>query len=131
MKMLLDTHAVIWFTTGSQKLPPSLLRHFLDVSNTLCVSRISLLEMAIKSQLAKDDFPLVFSSWLERVQQFDFELLEIMDAHLVALSQLPSVKDHRDPFDRLLIAQALSENLTLISRDGKFGAYPSLRVQWA
>lgn len=103
----------------------------MDVSNTLCISRISLLEITIKTQLAKDNFPLDFAQWLERFRQFDFELLEIADAHLVALSQLPNIKDHRDPFDRLLIAQALSEDLTLISRDGKFAAYPSLRLQWA
>ena len=87
--------------------------------------------MAIKSQLAKKDFPLVFSHWLERFQQFDFEMLEITDAHLIVLSQLSAVKDHRDPFDRLLIAQALSEDLTLVSRDGKLAAYPGLRRQWA
>ena len=55
----------------------------------------------------------------------------IEDQHLVAYAALPQVKDHRDPFDRLLIAQAFSENLTLISRDGKFGAYVGLRQQWA
>ena len=86
--------------------------------------------MAIKSQLAKADFPIEFEQWLTRFQQFDFELLEITDAHLVQLSQLPTIKDHRDPFDRLLIAQALSENLTLVSRDGKFAAYPSLKLRW-
>ncbi len=92
---------------------------------------VALLEVAIKSSLAKDDFPLIFSQWLERLQQFDFEILEISDAHLVTLSQLPTVRDHRDPFDRLLIAQALSEDLTFISRDGKFAAYAGLRRQWA
>jgi len=92
-----------------------------------------LLEMAIKSQLAKADFPLVFEQWLARFQQFDFELLEITDAHLVQLSRLPTVKDHRDPFDRLLIAQAITENLTLVSRDGKFAGYAEagLRTRWA
>ncbi|AMR29012.1 hypothetical protein A0257_19170 [Hymenobacter psoromatis] len=114
----------------SPRLPRSLVRQFLDVSVTLCISRISLLEIAIKSQLAKDDFPLIFDHWLQRFQLFDFEVLEITDAHLVALSQLPLVKDHRDPFDRLLIAQALTENLTLISRDGKFGEYAGLKLQW-
>ena len=88
--------------------------------------------MAIKSQLAKADFPLVFEQWLTRFRQFDFELLEISDAHLVQLSQLPSVKDHRDPFDRLLIAQALTEDLTLVSRDGKFAGYAGtgLQTRW-
>lgn len=102
----------------SPKLPVAVAQQFVDVANTLCISRISLLEIAIKAQFAKDNFPLDFEQWLERFQQFDFEMLEITDAHLVTLSQLPTVKDHRDPFDRLLIAQALTDDLTLISRDG-------------
>lgn len=57
-------------------------------------------------------------------------MLAIEDRHLVAYATLPQHKDHRDPFDRLLIAQALSDDLTLISRDGKFGAYPGLQVRW-
>ncbi len=68
---------------------------------------------------------------MQTLRTYDFHFLEISDAHLLQLSQLPQMPDHRDPFDRLLIAQALSEDLTLISRDGKFGAYPGLRVQWA
>lgn len=130
MRLLLDTHALIWFTTNDPKLPATLVVQFSDSQNTLCVSRISLLEIAIKSQLAKADFPLVFERWLGRFQQFDFELLEISDAHLIRLSQLPVVKDHRDPFDRLLIAQALTDDLTLVSRDGKFADYAGLKLRW-
>lgn len=129
-KLLLDTHTLIWFMDNSPKLPVSVAQQLVDISNILCISRISLLEITIKSQLAKDDFPLVFRYWLDRFQQFDFEMLEITDAHLVTLSQLPAVKDHRDPFDRLLIAQALSDDLTLISRDGKFAAYAGLKLRW-
>ena len=130
-KLLLDTHALIWFMDDSPRLPVAVAQKLVNVSNTLCISRISLLEIAIKSQLARDDFSLDFEQWVQRFQQFDFEMLEITDAHLVTLSQLPAVKDHRDPFDRLLIAQALHENLTLVSRDGKFGEYAGLQVQWA
>ena len=100
-----------------------------DPENELLLSRASLLEVAIKSQLAKPDFPLVFEQWLQRVRRFDFDVLEITDAHLLQLSQLPTVKDHRDPFDRLLIAQALTKNLTLVSRDGKFNAYAGTGLQ--
>ena len=133
MKLLLDTHALIWFTANDPKLPSSLVAQVMDSENTLSISRVSLLEIAIKSQLAKADFPLVFEHWLLRFRQFDFELLEINDAHLILLSQLPSVKDHRDPFDRLLIAQALTENLTLVSRDSKFASYTDigLETRWA
>ena len=133
MRLLLDTHAIIWFTTNSPQLPPTVAWLLADTANELFISRVSLLEAAIKSFLAKPDFPLVFAQWLGRVRQFDFEVLEITDAHLLTLSQLPVVKDHRDPFDRLLIAQALAENLTLLSRDGKFAAYAAtgLQTRWA
>ncbi|MGI4874919.1 MAG: type II toxin-antitoxin system VapC family toxin [Janthinobacterium lividum] len=130
MKLLLDTHALIWFTTNDPRLPASLAARFLNSDTALYVSRISLLEMAIKSPLNKPDYPIIFDQWLHRFQQFDFELLEITDAHLLRLSQLPPVKNHRDPFDRLLIAQALTEDLTLVSRDGKFGDYAGLKLQW-
>ncbi len=71
------------------------------------------------------------ATWIAKIRASSFKVISIEDHHLVAYAALPQVKDHRDPFDRLLIAQALSENLTFISRDSKFGAYPSLRVQWA
>ncbi|WP_223648734.1 PIN domain-containing protein [Hymenobacter psoromatis] len=61
----------------------------------------------------------------------NFQILPILDKHLVIYATLPQVKDHRDPFDRLLIAQALSEDLTLISRDGKFTDYAGLKLRWA
>ena len=65
---------------------------------------------------------------LEAIQH---SVLEITNNHLVSLADLPLLPNHRNPFDRLLIAQALHENLTLVSRDGKFGAYPGLKLQWA
>ena len=58
-------------------------------------------------------------------------MLEITNNHLVSLADLPLLPNHRDPFDRLLIAQALHENLILVSRDGKFGEYAGLKLQWA
>lgn len=71
------------------------------------------------------------ATWIAKVRASSFRIAPIEDQHLVAYAALPQVKDHCDPFDRLLIARALSEDLTLSSRDGKIGAYPDLRVQWA
>jgi PIN domain nuclease of toxin-antitoxin system len=71
------------------------------------------------------------ATWIAKIRASSFRIIPIEDQHLVAYATLPQVKDYRDPFDRLLIAQALSENLTLISRDGKFGDYVGLRQQWA
>ena len=68
-----------------------------------------------------------YASWLHLVQSQGFRLLDITDQHLTTLTTLPL--HHRDPFDRLLIAQAITEDLTLLSRDAHFAAYPG-RVRW-
>ena len=70
-------------------------------------------------------------TWIARIRAGGFAILSTEDHHLVAYAKLPAVKDHRDPFDRMLIAQALTENLTLVSRDGKFGEYADLNLRWA
>ena len=101
-----------------------------QAGNFCFVSRASLWEVTIKHSIGKLVLPDGLVKWLADVRQ-QFPLLEITDAHLITLNQLPAVKDHRDPFDRLLIAQALNEDLTLVSRDGKFAAYPGLKLQWA
>lgn len=95
------------------------------------LSRVSLLEVAIKYSIGKLELRGAFQQWMQKVTQVGFTKLEITDQHLASLASLPLLPNHRDPFDRLLIAQALSEDLTLISRDGKFAAYAGLRVQWA
>lgn len=70
------------------------------------------------------------ATWFAQVRSVGFEVLAITDAHLARYAALPQVPSHRDPFDRLLIAQALTEDLTLVSRDGKFAAYPGLKLRW-
>ena len=94
------------------------------------LSRVSLLEIAIKYSIGKLELKGTYQSWLQRVRQIGFIDLKISDQHLSMLATLPMQPNHRDPFDRLLIAQALADDLTLISRDGKFAAYPGLRHQW-
>ncbi len=67
---------------------------------------------------------------MANIRSGGFAVLPIEDAHLLRYAALPQVKDHRDPFDRLLIAQALTDDLTLVSRDGKFRDYAGLKLQW-
>ena len=128
-KLLLDTHALLWYGQAEPVVPPSLMALIQQAGNSCFISRASLWEVTIKHSMGKLALPDGLVKWLADVRQ-QFPLLEITDAHLVTLSQIPPVKDHRDPFDRLLIAQALTEDLTLISRDGKFAAYPSLKLRW-
>ena len=87
---------------------------------------MTLWEVAIKVSIGKLRVEPGYPQWLQAVGQ-QFPVLEITDVHLNRLTVLP--QHHRDPFDRLLIAQAMSENLTLLSRDAHFSSYP-VQVQW-
>lgn len=127
--LLLDTHTLLWYAQADSQLPSSVVALLRQQETPPLISRASLWEVTIKHSLGKLLLDEGLAKWLVAVRQ-QFQVLEITDAHLLQLSQLPPVPGHRDPFDRLLIAQALTDNLTLISRDGKFGAYPGLPVRW-
>lgn len=128
---LLDTHTLLWYAGADLRLPPTIGQLIADPTIRMVVSRASLWEITIKESLGKLILSQPYVQWMQTLRTYDFYFLEISDAHLLQLSQLPAVKDHRDPFDRLLIAQALADDLTLVSHDGKFAAYPGLRLQWA
>lgn len=100
-----------------------------DDRSELFVSVVSFWELATLTNVGRLVLKPDLGQWLARIRQSNFQVLEIQDEHLPAYSKLPAVKDHRDPFDRLLIAQAFAEDLTLVSRDAKFASYP-VRVQW-
>lgn len=117
MRVLLDTNALLWLLDGDDRLGPS-ARHEVERAETLSVSVASLWEIAIKVSLRK----LAPIPGLHRaVRDLGFDRLAISDAHLGALEHLPHL--HRDPFDRLLISQALVERLTVLTADRAFTAY--------
>jgi PIN domain nuclease of toxin-antitoxin system len=127
MEYLIDTHILLWYLDGNIALPEE-IANLLDSSKRIIVSTVSLWELTIKASLNK----IELSNSLEQIQQEldsnrKFEILNISFAHLNTLSGLPHY--HRDPFDRLLIAQAISENLAIISADRHFEAYP-IEVIW-
>lgn len=130
---LLDTHTLLWYAGADPRLPTAIGQLIADPTNSILISRASLWEITIKESIGKLILSQPYAQWMQTLRTYDFYCLEITDAHLLKLSQLLSVKDHRDPFDRLLIAQALTENLTLVSRDGKFAAYAEagLHTRWA
>ncbi|EGJ34238.1 MULTISPECIES: type II toxin-antitoxin system VapC family toxin [Moorena] len=127
MKLLLDTHTFIWLTVSQRKLSEQVKSLLADRQNELFLSLVSVWEMQIKLQLNKLSFNFPLAEVLERQQQTnDLYFLPIELDHIYALASLPL--QHRDPFDRLLIAQAVVEQMPLLSIDSVFDGYPIQRL---
>ena len=124
MRLLLDTNAYLRLVAGS-RLPARVHRALAKASNEFFFSIVSAWEIAIKPDLGLS--PAAVETG---VSEMGGVLLPIRLSHLTALTRLPMYREHRDPFDRLLIAQAVSEDLTMISSDTRFSSYAGLRVLW-
>ncbi len=128
MKLLLDTHVFIWWANEPEKLSENVLTACQDSSNTLILSVASIWEMQIKMQLGKLKISRPIEDLVRTQQQGNgLQVLSIELAHVLGLGSLPS--QHKDPFDRLLIAQAQAEGATLVSVDSVFSGYP-VKVLW-
>lgn len=116
MRLLLDTHIFIWWDSEPAKLPPPILAALQDPANELMLSVASIWEIQIKAQLGKLRFQRSLSEIVASQQHTNgIEVLPIATAHVYALDALPL--HHRDPFDRMLIAQSSIEGLILVSVD--------------
>jgi PIN domain nuclease of toxin-antitoxin system len=118
LKVLLDTHVLVWWLTDARQLVAEARSVIGSPTNVVFVSAVSVWELRIKETLGKVRLPLNFAAVLERQP---FEQLSVTVTHAHALAQLPM--HHRDPFDRMLIAQARSDGLTLLSHDQVVGEY--------
>ena len=126
--LLLDTHTFLWWDSRPEKLSARVLALCQDPSVILYLSLVSLWEIQIKSSLGKLPLALPLQEIVRDQQaQRNLRLLPITPAHIFALESLP--RHHNDPFDRLLIAQAISEGLPLASVDSQFSPY-SASVVW-
>ncbi len=130
MNVLLDTHTLLWFIDGSPKLSVSARSLIEDVATASYVSIATLWEIAIKVSLGKLILHQPFDPFIpEQLHRNGFVVLPLRPEHTAIVATLPfPLPDHRDPFDRLLIAQAMVEQMLIISRDTKFDAYPIARV---
>lgn len=127
MRCILDTHAFLWFVLDDPQLSSKALGVISDLNNVLLLSPASYWEIAIKVSLGKYEIPGSFQDWLEKQLSINgFEILPIQVSHAAKVTTLPFY--HRDPFDRLLIAQSLVENIPIISTDGKFDQYSVARL---
>lgn len=125
MKLLLDTHVLLWAAAGDDRLSRDALELLNDPASRLLFSTASIWEVVIKSQLGRTDFiadPVKLRAALLRN---GYEELPISTAHVLAVRGLPSI--HRDPFDRMLVAQAQVEAATLLTADEMVARYPGAR----
>ena len=123
MKLLLDTHAFLWYVEDSPNLS-SAAREAISVSPGISISIASIWELALKHAIGKIGFPDgSFDDFISRhLTLTGANLLDVSLAHVSAVAALPL--HHRDPFDRMLAAQAMAEGLTLVTRDPHLAAYP-------
>lgn len=128
MRLLLDTHTLLWFLTDDSSLSTRARDAIEDAGNATCVSAVSLWEVAIKFALGKLKLPSPYADIFPvQLELNGFELLPITAGSCATLLTLPF--HHRDPFDRLLLTQATVEGMTLVTDDGHLGRYgvPLLR----
>ncbi|MGI0490965.1 type II toxin-antitoxin system VapC family toxin [Alkalinema pantanalense CENA528] len=123
MKLLLDTHTFLWFIEGNLNLSNTARNLIEDEGNQRFLSIASLWEMAIKVSMNKLTLQTPFTNLVtQHVYSNAIEVLEIRPEQLDVLAKMPF--HHKDPFDRLIIAQSVAESMAVISKDSEFGRYP-------
>jgi PIN domain nuclease of toxin-antitoxin system len=127
VRVLIDTHIFIWYVQNNDRLPSSITAIINDGRNDILLSIASVWEMAIKQSTGKLNLGTPYASFIaEQMRLNSMELLSVRLEHLDLITTLPL--HHRDPFDRLLIAQAIVEDILLISADSVFSLYPVQRM---
>ena len=122
-KLMLDTHVLLWAIGDSKKLPPHIASQISDKNNDVFVSAITLWEIALKHGLetlelnfSVEDIPLY-------CRQMSFTLIPLKPLEVLDFTKLPLKANHKDPFDRMLICQCISNGYTLVSKDAKMAGY--------
>ncbi|MBT3198795.1 MAG: type II toxin-antitoxin system VapC family toxin [Phycisphaerales bacterium] len=118
MKFLLDTHVILWWLADDPALKPNARSAISDTTNLVYISAVSLWEIVIKQGLGKLQLP---EDWAGALMREPFGQLSINFQHALTVGKLPAI--HKDPFDRLLIAQCLDEDLTLVTHDATLQHY--------
>ena len=121
MRLLVDTHLLLWAAAGSRRLPQAARRLLEDPANEVLFSAASLWEIVIKAALRRTDFKVDVGLLRHALAEMGFSELPVSGAHAERLASLPLI--HRDPFDRMLVAQSLAEPLILLTNDGVLAGY--------
>jgi PIN domain nuclease of toxin-antitoxin system len=127
MRILLDTHTFLWFVLGDVHLSPRARTLIEDLGHEKLISPAVYWEIAIKISIGKYTLAESYETFMDRgINQNGFVILPIEPRHTAVLTTLPF--HHRDPFDRLLVAQAIAEQIPIVSGDPSFDAYPVQRL---
>ena len=127
MRMLLDTHAFLWFILDDPQLSSTARNLIADSANDVDVSPASYWEIAIKIKLGKYSLPFPYSPFIEsQISANDFRILTIEPRHTSLLTTMPL--HHKDPFDRLLVAQAQCDDIPIVSIDPQLDSYGVKRL---
>lgn len=121
MKFLLDTHVLLWAASNTERLPPRMLALLEDQSSQLFFSAASLWEITIKSSLGRSDFQVDPHGLRRELLDRAYTEVPVTSQHAVSVALLPPI--HKDPFDRILLAQCFAEGLTLMTVDAQLTAY--------
>ena len=124
MRVLVDTHLLLWAVASARRLPKGARSLLLDTANEVFYSAASVWEVAIKTTLRRRDFKANPAALVRALEQSGFSELPVTAAHAARVAGLPAI--HRDPFDRLLVAQALAEPMTLLTNDAVLLRYGPL-----
>lgn len=127
MNFLLDTHTFIWFINGDQSLPDKIIGKIKNIENQCFLSIASIWEIAIKIKLGKLQLSSDFDKMIDICAQNEIEILPITFEHIVENNKLDF--HYRDPFDRLIIAQGIVEQLTILTKDENFRFY-KVKCAW-
>jgi PIN domain nuclease of toxin-antitoxin system len=121
MNLLIDTHAVIWFITEDSKLPLKTKKIIENTENNCFVSIATYWEIAIKHSLGRLNLDSELENIFRIIEKTGFEILPITTNQILINARLP--QHHQDPFDRIIIAQAIQDDLRIVSKDGQFKNY--------
>ena len=120
MRLLIDTHILLW--AAADELPPEAARYIQNMDNTLLFSPASIWEIVVKRSLGREDFIVDPASFYSGLLCAGYQELPITSRHTLLISNLPPL--HKDPFDRILLAQSASEGIPLLTSDSVLAQYP-------
>lgn len=128
MNYLLDTHTFLWFLEGNNTLSSKARIIIENADNTIYVSIASIWEIAIKISISKLKLIVNLEEVKTEIVKNNFEILPLDFEHIIELTNLEQI--HKDPFDRIIISQAISEKCTIVSKDSNFDFYNNVNVLW-
>ena len=127
MEYLIDTHILIWYMEEDRQLSSDIYEILTNPKNIIWIGQVSIFEIAIKKAIGKfETFTISIDDLVEQIKKDGFQIMHVKNSHLARYGDIPLLEIHKDPFDRLILATALSENIAVISADEKFKNYTSL-----